>query len=90
MKEGGDSPRSRVAHAFRIVTLREPSEEDAADMLATYRDHLAEYRQSPKDAESLIAIGESKPDPELDPVELAAWTLVANLILNLDEVVTKE
>ncbi len=90
MKEGGDSPRSRVAHAFRIVTLREPSEEDAADMLAAYRDHLAEYRQSPKDAESLIAIGESKPDPELDPVELAAWTLVANLILNLDEVVTKE
>ena len=45
-----------------------------------------------KDAEGakqLIAFGESKADPELAPVDLAAWTLVANLLLNLDEVVNK-
>ena len=37
----------------------------------------------------LIAFGESKADPKLKPVDLAAWTLVANLLLNLDEVVNK-
>ena len=40
-------------------------------------------------AKKLIAYGESKPDPSLKPVDLAAWTLVANLLLNLDEVVNK-
>ena len=39
--------------------------------------------------DALIAIGDAKPDAKLDPVELASWTMIANLILNLDEVVTK-
>ena len=42
-----------------------------------------------KSFEKSIAFGESKPDPALQQDELAAWTLVANLLLNLDEVVNK-
>jgi hypothetical protein len=37
----------------------------------------------------VIANGESKPDPKLDPVELAAYSLLGNLMLNLDETVMK-
>jgi len=42
-----------------------------------------------EDAKQLISQGESKPDDSLDPAELAAWTMIANLVLNLDELVTK-
>ena len=39
--------------------------------------------------EKLITIGESKPDTHFDPADLAAWTMVASTILNMDEAVTK-
>ena len=44
----------------------------------------------PDDAAKLIAIGESAPDEVFDPIELAANTLLANVLLNLDEAVSKE
>jgi hypothetical protein len=47
------------------------------------------YLNNPSAANQLIQIGESKPDPQLDAVELAALTLVGNAILNLDEVLNK-
>ena len=43
----------------------------------------------PAAAKKLIAVGETKPDAALDPAELAAWTMVANLVLNLDEVMNE-
>ena len=50
---------------------------------------LKHYQSDQKAATELIAVGESKPDATLNPQELAAWTMVANLILNLDEVLSK-
>ena len=47
------------------------------------------FRDDPESAKKLIAVGDSKVDDELDPVELAAWTTVMSVILNLDETVTK-
>jgi mono/diheme cytochrome c family protein len=47
------------------------------------------YQGDPSDAKALVAVGESKPDPKIPPAELAAWTLVASEILNLDESLTK-
>jgi hypothetical protein len=49
----------------------------------------AHYEQHPDDAKKLIAFGESKPDPKLDASELAAWTMLVNELLNLDEVLNK-
>ena len=43
----------------------------------------------PDDAKKLIHVGESKPDPKLDSTTLAAWTMTANEMMNLDEVVNK-
>ncbi|MBY0457714.1 MAG: DUF1553 domain-containing protein, partial [Gemmataceae bacterium] len=54
--------------------------------LAVLRDH---YKAKPEEAKKLIAFGESKADPKLDAGELAAWTMLANQLLNLDEVLNK-
>jgi mono/diheme cytochrome c family protein len=50
---------------------------------------LVDYKAKPEEAKKLIAFGESKADPKRDPVELAAWTMLGNQLLNLDEVLTK-
>ena len=52
------------------------------DLTAYYRDHEA-------DAQALVTTGESKPDATLDPKTLAAWTMLANEVMNLDEVLNK-
>jgi hypothetical protein len=51
---------------------------------------LAEFRKDPAAAKKLLAVGESKADPKLDPAELAACSVACGMILNLDEAVTKE
>ena len=47
------------------------------------------YRRDGAAALKLLAVGESPRNERLDPGELAAWTMIANVILNLDETVTK-
>jgi hypothetical protein len=53
------------------------------------QDFLKKYEGDPADAQALLAVGESKTDKRIAPAELAAWTLVASEILNLDESLTK-
>ncbi|QDT98897.1 DUF1553 domain-containing protein [Gimesia aquarii] len=89
MKEGGKSPEERIRFAYRLATAKEITPEDLTLTLNTFKDMLAHYQAAPKAATELIAIGESKADANLNPQELAAWTMIANLILNLDEVLTK-
>jgi hypothetical protein len=50
---------------------------------------LTHYQDDPADARALLTVGQSKPDKKIPPAELAAWTLVASEILNLDESLTK-
>jgi hypothetical protein len=90
MKESGTSPESRVAAAFRAATARRPRPEELAILLDGLADHLVRFRRDPRAAADLIHAGESPPDPRLDPRELAAYTAMAQLILNLDETITKE
>ena len=54
-----------------------------------YRDLRTAYDRDAEAAKKLAAVGETKPDATLNAGELAAWTMVANLVLNLDEVVSK-
>ena len=60
-----------------------------AELVSLYKDHLAVYGKDVEAAKKLISVGETKPDEKLNPSELAALTMVANLVLNLDEVITK-
>ena len=63
--------------------------EETAVVLKSQAALLKHYQAKPDDAKKLIAVGESKPDPRLDPAELAAWTMLINELLNLDEVLCK-
>jgi hypothetical protein len=89
MKEGGATPETRLAYMFRLTTARRPDAKEMADLLAAYKDHLATYTRDAAKAKQLISVGELKPDAKLNPSELAAWTMIANLLLNLDEVINK-
>jgi hypothetical protein len=89
LTEGGTTAASRVAFAFRTVLARPPEAEETAIIEQQLTTHLAHYRQDMAAAKKLIAEGQSKAKPELAPAELAAYTLVANTILNLDETLTR-
>jgi hypothetical protein len=89
LHEGGRAPEERLTYIFRHATARRPDAREAAELLAAYRDHLAEYARDVEAAKKLITVGETKPDAALNPSELAAWTMLANLVLNLDEVISK-
>jgi hypothetical protein len=90
MREGGPTPEGRIVLAFRLAASRSPRPAERKVLLADFEHHLAHYRQDRPAALKLLSAGEAARDGRLDPCELAAYTAVANLILNLDEVVTKE
>jgi hypothetical protein len=89
MTAGGETEEERATYAFRLALTRQPSDAELAVLLDVYRSNLARFQADKETATKLINIGESKPDENLDPSELAAWTMIGNLILNLDETVTK-
>ena len=89
LKEGGETPEERIAFMFEIATAREPKPSEAALLVETLQAHAEEFKADPEAAKALIVVGESKPDETLDAVEVATWTMIANLILNLDEVLNK-
>jgi hypothetical protein len=76
-----------LKQAFQIVTHREPK----ADELGVLRRQLLALRQqAASGASKLLKVGEAKTDPALKPAEHAAWTSLCLMLLNLDEVVSKE
>lgn len=90
MREGGTAPETRIRRGFRLVTGREPRRAELKVLVAGWQRMEASFRDDRSGAESLLAVGETKADPALDPVELAAYTAVASTLLNLDETITKE
>jgi Protein of unknown function (DUF1553)/Protein of unknown function (DUF1549)/Concanavalin A-like lectin/glucanases superfamily/Planctomycete cytochrome C len=86
----GGAIEARLAAGFREATARRPRREELAILVDGFRDQLARFRRDRKGAAALIGQGESRPDPRLDAAELAAYTAIAQLILNLDETLTKE
>jgi hypothetical protein len=89
MLEGGSAAQHRIAYAFRWTTSRHPRADEVALLLDTFNQQLAEFRKEPATAEKLLGVGSFKARTDLDKAELAAWTTIASMILNLDEAVTK-
>ena len=85
LMEGGATPEARLAYAFRLVLARAPEPDEARRVQRFLAPFLAKYRGDAAAAQAVLANGESKPPASLDPAELAAWTQVGNLLLNLDE-----
>ena len=89
LKEGGATPEQRLTFLFRVTTARRPDANELSELLAAYREHLACFHRDEAKAKQLISVGELKADASLNPSGLAAWTMIANLLLNLDEVINK-
>lgn len=89
LKEGGATDEERIRWAWRTVTARWPEEDEERTVQNALVQHRNRYASDESAALKLIRYGESKPDESLPASELAAYTLVANLLLNLDETVNK-
>ena len=89
MREGGVSPDERIAYAFKLATARPPGVEESKVLRETFDRRLVSFKAKPDAAAKLLATGESPADDKLDKPELAAYTTVASMILNLDETITK-
>ena len=87
--EGGPTAETRLTYAFRLAMSRKPSPQETQILLKTYHQRLAHYQQDNAGAKALISTGDSARDETIGENDLAAWTSVMSLILNLDEVITK-
>ncbi len=75
---------------FRLVAARAPSTSEKAILQQALDEYRAEFRDAPDEAKKLIAYGTTPVPEKLDPIELAAHTALANVLLNLDETITRE
>jgi hypothetical protein len=81
--------RERLARVFRRCTGRAPSNEEIERLDAGLQAFRARYRDALADAQALVAVGESPLPPEAEVPELAAWTMIANAMLNLDATICR-
>jgi hypothetical protein len=88
-RECHSNDRDRAVYLFRLATARCPDAGDLAELSAALREFRAHYASHPEAARQLIKIGETQRDPRLSPAELAAWTMIGNVVLNLDEAISK-
>jgi hypothetical protein len=85
--EGGVNDSERATFAFRLCASRRPQPEELERILGFYRLQLVRYRQNVLEAKQAIAATAGSDE---NAPELAAWTMVANVLLNMDETITKE
>jgi hypothetical protein len=89
MREGGASTKSRLTWAWRQVLSRAPRSDEIKTAQSLLKKQLAEYRADTASAEAFLKIGQSDAPKDLNAAELAAWTNIARLILNLHETITR-
>ncbi len=89
MKDGDHSVNCGVQFLAKRLLARNFRPAEADVVRASLDGLLGFYKGHPEDAKKLLAVGESKADPSLDGATLAAWTMLANELMNLDEVLNK-
>lgn len=90
IEQGGATPASRIDFAYRRALGRDATDAEKAVLIPGLLARLDRYRHDPDAAKKLITEGQTPPDPRADPAELAAYTMTASVILNLDQTITKE
>ncbi len=89
LKEGGGDAKARLRWAWQQALSRPPRADELDTVRALLDKHLAEYRQDTQAAEALLKVGLSPAPKDVDSAELAAWTNIARVILNLHETITR-
>ena len=89
IESNSDGDRVSVHWMFTRAMGRPPTESELAVVIRDLDAHRAEFASNKDSATALVSIGETPANSKHDPVELASWTMIANLIMNMDEFVTK-
>ncbi len=84
-----DRDRDRLTLAYRLAVARAPRAEELKLLLDILAQQRAEFRRDPAGAQKFLGVGSYKADGKVDDAELAAWTTITSMILNLDETITK-
>ncbi|MDF1841875.1 MAG: PSD1 and planctomycete cytochrome C domain-containing protein [Rubripirellula sp.] len=87
--EGGIETADRIEFAFRTVTSRKPTESERESLERMLAEARREFTANPEAATKLLATGEAPSHPKLEPLDVASWTMLTHLLLNLSETVTK-
>ncbi len=89
LTEGGPSPESRASHGFRLALTRPPTTEELYRLVTLYKRARVSLLADPSRATALATKPIGPVPAGMDTIEAAAWTVVGNVLLNLDEVVAK-
>jgi hypothetical protein len=89
LKDGGDKTEQKIDFIANRLLARPFTADEMKIVEASLAELLADYKAKPEEAKKLIAVGDSKADPAMDATTLAAWTMLANELMNLDEVLNK-
>lgn len=89
LREGGSTTAGRLRFAYETVLNRDPRPEEAKVLCGLLDKHRQEYTDDKASAQKLVATGDSAVPKDLDVSELAAWTSVSRVILNLSETITR-
>ena len=93
MKKGvmeNSSAEQNVSYMYRLTVSRQPTDEVRSILASAYYEYLSEYQSNRAAALELVSEGESARDQTLDIARLAAYQMVASLILNLDGTITRD
>jgi hypothetical protein len=90
LTQGGSTAEQRIAWAFHRVTARNATNDEIKVLIAGLSNRLAKFKAAPEEAKQFISFGDHKTDAKLNASELAAYAMTANVLLNLDEVVTRQ
>jgi hypothetical protein len=88
--EGGDTPATRIAHGFRLAIGRPPSDSELATLVVGFAADREAFAADPDAAGKYAGYGLVKPPEGIPSEEFAAYSLAANVIINLDEFVMRE
>jgi hypothetical protein len=88
--EVGSSPEQRIQYGYRLIFARAPRTAQAAVLLKTLLEFERNYHEAGMTAQAYLDQGKSPVRPGADVAELASYTTIASLMLNLDEAITKE
>jgi hypothetical protein len=89
LDRGGAMTDERLRYACEQVLIRAPRPDEVAVLSALLDKHRAEFAADPASAETIQTVGDWKPPAGSDPAELAAWTSVSRVLLNLHETITR-
>jgi hypothetical protein len=90
LKEAPPEAQARAVYGFRLCLARRPSESEVAQLIALYNQQLEIFTRDPTAARKPAGLPAAVDEQGTAAAEIAAWTMVSNALLNLDETITKE